>query len=156
MTERVHLYRDSLGTCYGLTDGEGGRPIDVDEQKAAWWRKAMADFQTVQDEMEAAYDEAVKRDNAAAEVRRAEQAVADANARLEALQYELAHPLDDRDSWPSPFTDGCVGRQFESSHAANARRVEVYDTVARRGGQMTFDIAPYTCLEGHWHLGRTS
>lgn len=162
MTERVHIYRDSLSSFYDFTDNEGGRPIDVDEATTDRWASVMAEFEAVQDEMEAAYAEAVKRDAAAEEVRKAEQAVADAQARLAQIRYEQEHPLEDPDSWVQPREQPpgaapCTqGRRYVSEAKAWEGRVEVYDTVARRGGQMAFDIAPYVCTEGHWHLGRVT
>lgn len=158
MTERVHVFRDSYD-YYGLTDGEGGAPVDVDEGTAKHWREALAAFEAVQDEMQAAYDEDRKKEAAAAEVRNAERAVAEAQARLDQLRFDLQHPLDDPTSWPAgdPQPIECRGRRFASEPMAWVGRLGVYDTVLRCGGRIVgWDLAPYTCTDGHWHLGRTS
>lgn len=141
---------------------EGGTVVRAPAETISRWRRVMADFEDVQAEMLAAYEEARRRDDQAARVKAAEDAVEQAQARLEAIRFEEEHPPEDPASWPvarpvgHPEVRECHGREYAREQEAWEGRLEVYDAVNRRGARMGFDVAPYVCTEGHWHLGMAS
>lgn len=152
MTAGFRIFRDSFDSIY--TEYEDGHIADVDQATADRWRKVMADFNAVQDEMAEAYDIARARDAKAERIRKAEAEVARAQMRLDRARREQTHRPDNPASW-SFIGDGtipCGGIQYVDEKDARAERMRLHNTYPG----ITFDIRPYVCVQGHHHLGRSS
>lgn len=139
-----------------VCESPGGLPVPTTADQATRWREVMEQFEVVQSEMEAAYDAAREADMKRQKLAAAEASVARAQARLEQARYDAEHPPEDPLSWPSPGDYSCQGTRYADYQAAARGRLEFYDAVLARGARPTFDVAPFTCVDGHIHLGRTT
>lgn len=85
---KIGITEDERWPTYFLSDKRGDHDIEVDSKTLAKWRAAIQAFDAVQDEMSEMYDEAKRRALAAAEIAKAEKALAEAQAKLDALKKD--------------------------------------------------------------------
>lgn len=134
-----------------------GLEVEVSVETFKRWADVMLDFELVQQQMEDAYVAAKARHEEVERVRLAEDEVHRAEAALERVRWEVAHRPDDPESWPFIVLDTenprpCVGPLHVDEKAAHSERMRLHN--AWPG--IRFDILPYVCVHGHYHLGRTS
>ncbi len=128
-----------------------GVSVPTSAEEVTRWRKVMADFAIVQDEMKAAYDAARALEVEGARIAEAEAEVAAAERRLMKARYDQAHPLYLPESWVEPGDDEvCQGWQYDTRDEAKAERMRVHNTWP----EVAFDLRPYVCRRGHHHLRR--
>lgn len=132
-------------------ESKHGVSVPTSAEQVTRWRQVMAQFEIVQDEMKAAYDAAVAKDEEAKTIARAEHEVAAAERRLAKARHDVAHPPYRASSWVAAGDDDvCEGWQYESREEAKAERMAVHN----RWPEITFDLKAYVCTDGHHHLRR--
>lgn len=90
---KIAISEDERWPTYSLVEVAKHRPaVEVDDETLARWQAAMEAFDAVQDEMGAMHKAAEEKARADAEIAKAEKALADAQARLEALRQEGRRP----------------------------------------------------------------
>lgn len=142
-SERYPFFQEVVGP-------RSGYAVEVPVEMAERWKRVMVELGAVQDEMEAAYDAARRREAERAELAKAEREAAEAAQRLEEVRYELTHRFDSADTWPAPESDVCAGLDYGTEKVARAERLRIHNKYP----SITFDLVHYWCADGHVHLRR--
>lgn len=142
-SERYPFFQEVIGP-------RSGYAVEVPIETAERWKRVMVELGQVQDEMEAAYDAARNRDVLAAAEARADQLVEEAHARRAKAQHARANPPWLIDSWNAPGADSCRGWKYGTRDEAKADRMALHNNFP----DVTFDLEPYVCADGHHHLRR--
>lgn len=153
-TRSIRLDCDERYPFYRAVREPYGTPVEVDAALADRWSRVMSDFELVQQEMEEVNRKAHAAERERARVAKAEADVAAAQMRLERARREQTHRPDNPASWEF-IGDGavpCGGIQYVDEKDARAERMRLHN----EWPGITFDIKPYWCAQGHWHLGRSS
>ena len=85
---RVGISRDERFPTYFLSEEYGEDVGEVDDETLTRWGRAIEQYNQVQDEMESLYEGATERRRQAEAIARAEKAVAEAQAKLDALRTD--------------------------------------------------------------------
>lgn len=150
-TRTIRLDSDERHPFFHEVDRVGaGHLVIVPAETAERWHHVMMQFEAVQDEMQKVYDNARNRDVLAAAEARADQLVEEARVRLAKTQHARAHPPWLPGSWNAPGGDVCRGWKYGTRDEAKADRMALHNNFP----DVTFDLEPYVCTDGHHHLRR--